>query len=225
MATVSFEKQVTAQPQGSPPRFARSRQMMDCLRQQWLYSEKRPRDIVFLALERLLPERPPLRQERQPPRQQRQPLRQQPQPMMLAQLTREAAALARDLSAQHDVAFDNWDSCARAVMKTLLLAEALRTPAGDVIVAGVSAPAALVGALQEDYRDAAEAFLLECIIRLLGDVTTRDHTALAHALFRQFDSRVPIEHLEDRLVILMARLADRLTLSGDVYIWQAPSLA
>jgi len=49
-------------------------------------------------------------------------------------------------------------------------------------------------------------------------VTVRDHRALAHVLFRQFDPEVPIGDLEDRVVILLARLADRVELQGDRYV-------
>ncbi len=80
-----------------------------------------------------------------------------------------------------------------------------------------SAQASTVGALREGFRELSEAFLLEFLIRRLGDVTTRDHTALAHALFRQFDPRVRRGDLEDRVVILLARLSDRIALSGDAY--------
>jgi hypothetical protein len=75
-----------------------------------------------------------------------------------------------------------------------------------------------VAALADDYRDRAEAFLLETIISRLGDVTVHDHTPLAHALFRQFDPCVPMHDLEDRVAILAARLADRVALDGDTYV-------
>jgi len=170
--------------------------MIEALRKEWLYSEKRPRDLLFTAIERLIRDRPP---------------------MMVSQLGREAALMARQLSAEAGFEFENWDAAARAVMKTLLMASALRTRDNRPIEFNIAAHAALVGGLADGYRDAAEAFLLEYLIGRLGDVTTRDHTALAHALFRQFDARVPIEDLEDRVVILLARLADRVVLSGDAY--------
>ena len=55
------------------------------------------------------------------------------------------------------------------------------------------------------------------LIDWLGNVTTRDHKALAHALFRQFDPGVPLYDLEDRVVILLARLADEVELAGERY--------
>jgi hypothetical protein len=178
------------------PRFARSRQMVDCLRNELLYSEKRARDVLFEAVARLVAERPP---------------------MMASQLTREATILAREISAEAGFEFENWDPTSKAVVKAMLLAEALLTPAGSPIQFGVAAQAAIVGGLCQEYCDRTEAFLLEFLIGRLGDVTTRDHTALAHALFRQFDPRVRREDLEDRVVILLARLEDRVVLAGKAY--------
>ena len=54
--------------------------------------------------------------------------------------------------------------------------------------------------------------MIEFLIEKLGDVSTRDHKALAHALFRQFDPSISMEDFEDRVVILLATLADRLVL-------------
>ncbi len=83
---------------------------------------------------------------------------------------------------------------------------------------GITAQATPVAGLRDGYQDITEAFLLETVVRRLGDVTTRDHRSLAHALFRQFDRDVPIEDLEDRVVILLAQLADRIELLDDTYV-------
>ena len=82
---------------------------------------------------------------------------------------------------------------------------------------GITAQATPVAALKPRYQDISEAFLLRFLIDRLGDVTTRDHTALAHVLFRQFDRGVPLEDLEDRVVILLAQLADDVELRDEVY--------
>lgn len=177
------------------PKFTRSRQMMECLRKEMLYSEKRPRDLLFSSMERLL--------ERQP--------------MMVAQLARESAVLARQLAAESGFEFEPWDPVSKAVVKTLLMSGALLTPDGDPIPFDIAAHAAIAAGLREGFRDAAEAFLLEFLIARLGDVTTRDHVALAHTLFRQFDPLVRREDFEDRVVILLAQLSDRVALSGDTY--------
>jgi hypothetical protein len=85
----------------------------------------------------------------------------------------------------------------------------------------ITAQATPVAIVRDEFKDTTEAFLLEILIRRLGDVTVRDHRALAHVLFRQFDREVPIEDLEDRVVVLLARLADRVELRGDRYIARA----
>ena len=196
MSTRTLPRAETIRRPSSSPKFARSGQMVDSLRKEWLYSEKRPRDVLFDAIEQVIAERPP---------------------MMVSQLAREAVRLARQLSSESGFEFENWDAVAKAVVKTLLMAGALETPGGDVIPFDITAQASVVGALRAGYRDLAEAFLLEFLIRRLGDVTTKDHTALAHALFRQFDASIRLEDLEDRVVVLLARLAEKVVLSNDAY--------
>jgi hypothetical protein len=162
--------------------------MADCLRKELLYSEKRPRDLLFKAIERILSEH-----------------------------TAEAGAAARRQAEASGFEFRHWDTASRAVVRSMLCAGVLLTSDGSVIVPGITAQATVVSGLLDGYQDITEAFLLQFLIEKLEDVTTRDHTALAHALFRQFDPGIPVEELEDRVVILIAQLADRLDLCGDRY--------
>lgn len=187
---------ITVRPgsnRGGAPRFARSGQMVECLRNALIYSEKRPRDLLFTAIEELLAERSPI---------------------MVTQLTRDAAARARAMSSQAGLTFDSWDAASKAVMRTLLMAGGLLGAGRVPIPFDVKAQASHAVALREGFRDRAESFLLEFVIARLGDVTSRDHTALAHALFRQFDPQISRDTLEDRVVILLAGLSGRVTLSG-----------
>ncbi len=184
--------------QSTSPRFARSGQMVNCLRQELLYSEKRARDLLFAAIAQLIGRLPE-------------------GSLIVARLTREAATRAREEAERAGYEFMNWDNAAKAVVKALLSSESLLDPGGQPILFSVSAHASPVGSLREDYQDRTEAFLLEFLLRRLGDVTVRDHTALAHALFRQFDRTIPMHDLEDRVVILLARIADRVALDGDTY--------
>ncbi|MFN2570900.1 MAG: hypothetical protein ABR537_04705 [Gemmatimonadales bacterium] len=172
--------------------------MADCLRRERVYSEKRPRDLLFAAIERLVEER-------------------RATPVIVSRLTREAAARARQQADASGFTFLHWDTVSRAVVKAMLGAGALLTADGRPIAPGITAQANVVAGVDERFRDLTEAFLLEVVITRLMDVTMRDHTALAHALFRQFDRSVPIEELEDRVVVLMAQLADRIELRGDWY--------
>jgi hypothetical protein len=145
--------------------------------------------------------------------------------IIVAALTREAATRARHEAQAAHLKFDRWDTAAKAVVKAMLGAGVLLSPDGDPIRPGITAGASAVATLQERYQDLTEAFLIGFVVQRLGDVTTRDHMALAHALFRQFDPRVPITDMEDRVVILLAQLADRVDLHGDTYVVRGgPSL-
>jgi hypothetical protein len=172
--------------------------MVDCLRRELLYSEKRPRDFIFAATEQLLRERGEA-------------------PMILSRLTRDATARARDLAIAAGLEFANWDTTGKAVVRAMLAAAALLTPDGEVVRPGVAALATLVASVRDGYRDLTESFLLEFLIKQLGDVTMRDHTALAHTLFRQFDRSISMEDQEDRVAILLAKLSDRVELCGQTY--------
>ena len=175
--------------------------MADCLRASLLYSEKRPRDALFRIIALLLADR-----ERSG------------EPMILSRLTREAARRARVRAQRAGFEFAHWDTVTRAVVKAMLSAGVLLGADGLPIEPGIAAQATPVAGLLAEYEDITEAFLLETLVRRLGDVTTRDHRALAHALFRQFDRDVAIEDLEDRVVILLARLSDRVELRDDTYV-------
>jgi hypothetical protein len=174
--------------------------MGDCLRRELLYSEKRPRDILFRAIERIVAE-----------------ARDGDDPKILSRLTREAAARARQQAGATGFEFGLWDTASKAVVKAMLCAGVLLAADGQPISPGITAQATPVAALKTRYQDITEAFLLRVLIDRLGDVSTRDHKALAHALFRQFDRGVPLEDLEDRVVILLAQLAVDVELRDEVY--------
>jgi hypothetical protein len=177
-----------------PGRNSRSRLMVECLRKEFVYSEKRVRDILFAEIAALLGGRP----ER---------------PIMVARLVREAAARARKHSEQTGFDFSNWDTAARATVNAMLGAGVLLTRDGVRIPLTVAAQATEATALAESFVDLTEAYLLDVLIRKMGDVTVRDHTALAHALFRQFDPTIPMSDMEDRVAVLLAMLWDRVVIS------------
>jgi hypothetical protein len=173
----------------------RSLQMINCLRDRFLYSEKRARDIVFRSLDDiLLGSRTGSRH------------------LIVSRLIREAATNARREAERIGFEFSNWDTVSRAVINAMLAAGVLLTDNDARIPAGIAALGTAIVGLKDDYRDRTEAYLLEFLIRNLGDVSTRDHRALAHALFRQFDRSIPMEDLEDRVAILLATLDGRVTL-------------
>jgi hypothetical protein len=172
--------------------------MVDCLRQDLLYSEKRPRDFIFAAIEQLLGENGET-------------------PMILSRLKRDATTRARELATAAGLEFSNWETTGTAVVRAMLGAGVFLTPEGEIVPSGVAAFGTEVASVREGYRDLTESFLLEFLITQLGDVTLRDHTPLAHALFRQFDPNVSMEDQEDRVAILLAKLSDRVELSGQTY--------
>jgi hypothetical protein len=175
--------------------------MGDCLRKELLYSEKRPRDILFRVIGQIVSDASDATE-----------------PKILSRVTRDAAARARQDAEATGFAFDKWDTVSKAVVKAMLCAGVLLGPSGEPIPPDITAQATPVTALRAGYEDLTEAFLLQFLIERLGDVGTRDHMALAHALFRQFDRGVPMEDLEDRVVILLAQLAARIELADEVYV-------
>jgi hypothetical protein len=174
---------------------SRSAQMVERLRRDVLYTEKRVRDRLFTAIETTLLK--------------------SPKPPMLSRLIRESADRARRQAAQDDFSFSNWEIAARAVSNAMLGARAFLALNEAPLEPGLRAQATIVASLKDGHRDLTEAYLLEFLITRLADVSARDHVALAHALFRQFDARVPIADLEDRVVLLLASLHDRITLRDD----------
>lgn len=183
--------------------FARSREMAACLRSELLYSEKRARDTLFLVIEEILADQERSGEQR-----------------IVSQVAREAAARAQ---AQMPPGADpvRWDVASKTVIKAMIGAGALLRPDGRPVPAGITAQATPVAGLRNGFRDLTEAFLLEVLIERLGDVGVRDHRALAHVLFRQFDREIPVGDLEDRVVVLLARLAGRVELQGDRYVARA----
>jgi hypothetical protein len=173
--------------------YARSAQMASALRTAFLYSEKRARDCVFAATESVL-------------------MTASPAPT-LAMLIRSTLQAARDHARLIQYDLLNSETVTRAVFNAMLRAEVLLALDGSSIRVDLRAYATRVRSLAPDFRTQTEAFLLEFLIGTLGDVGTRDHLALAHVLFRQFDPNVPMTDLEERLVTLLAAMEDRIDLS------------
>jgi hypothetical protein len=180
--------------------FARSREMAACLRKELLYSEKRARDTLFQVIDEILREQEQTGDRR-----------------IVSQLTREAAVRAARRTPPETAAV-RWDVASKTVVKAMVAAGALLRPDGRPVSPGITAQATPVARVLPEYRDITEAFLLQVLIERLGNITVRDHRPLAHVLFRQFDPHVPMEDMEDRVVILLARLAGRVELRGDRYI-------
>ncbi len=170
--------------------------MVACLRSNFLYTEKRPRDLLFDSLEKMLSEagdRPPI----------------------LAKLEREAARLAAQAASRQNIQYSNWGTASRALTNAMLHARVLLGLQDEVVPPGLAARATVVHRLANDFRETTEAYLLLVIIDQLKDVAVRDHTALAHALLRRFDRTVSLGEMEDQIVILLAKLHQQVTLLSD----------
>jgi hypothetical protein len=174
------------------PEYARSAQMAAALRQSFLYSEKRARDCVFAAVESTL------RNSKSEP--------------TLATLTRDSLQAARIYAKSIHYNLLNSEIVTRAVFNAMLRAGVLLGLDRQPLSVGLRAYAARVSALTPAFRDETESFLIEFLIGALGDIGSRDHLALAHVLFRQFDATIPMADLEDRLVALLGTMSDRIEL-------------
>ncbi len=171
--------------------------MINALREEFLYSEKRVRDILFRILEEKIGRGTNL---------------------TVSRLARELAAAGRQQVQDPAIEPTNWDVVSKATLNAMVGAGVLLDEEGRSIRLTIAAQATKVAKIVPDYADRTEAFLLETLLRKLGDVTARDHTALAHALFRQFDRTVCMEALEDRVVTLLAGMSDRIGLAkGGTY--------
>lgn len=169
--------------------------MIQCLRQSLLYSDKRMRDILFRAVKETIEESNRAGQK-----------------LSVAQLGRKIATAGRTAGKASELEPGNWDMTSKAVVNTMVRAGVLLDPDGSVVSPGVGADAAPVAGVVDGFERLCEAFLLEFLIVQLGDVSMRDHKALAHALFRQFDTNIPIEDLEDQVAALLS------TLQGSVHL-------
>ena len=170
--------------------------MIHCLRESLLYSEKRPRDMLFEVIEGALESKGA-----------------DETPLTVCRLTRVMADRVRLSAARSGFEFSNWHIASRAVMNAMIHAGVLLTDDDVVIPAGVAAQAARILRVKRGYKDLTEAYLIEFLIYKLGDVSLRDHRVLAHVLFRQFDPAISMADLEDRVSLLIASLADRITIS------------
>lgn len=177
--------------------------MVDCLRGQYLYCEKRARDFVFSAAESVMNET-------------------HGRKLLLHRLRRLSEERARADAARRQYVFTNWAVGTKTTLNAMLQAGAFLTRGGETLSASIASEAIEVGALQPDFRNRTERFLLEFLIRELGDVSMRDQTALAHALFRQFDDSIAMEDMEDRVAELLADLAGSVALQANgTYVYRS----
>lgn len=114
-----------------------------------------------------------------------------------------------------------WDAQVYFFCRLLVLSGTLRGPAG-VLTYGAGTDGTEVSEISESVMDDAEAYIIEYIIRDLGNVTEFEHVPMAHAVLREFDSAIDLGAQKDRVALLIAEIADRVTLDeSGVYVHRA----
>src|ERR1044072_6457021 len=122
--------------------------MVHCLCQEFLYSEKRPRDWLFRAMEEVILDSD-----------------QEAGPLIVAKLSRDAGQRARLSAASSNLELSHWQTASKAVINAMLAAGVLLSNGEKEITPGITAQATEVVALKPDYTEATEMYLLEFLIR------------------------------------------------------------
>ena len=105
--------------------------------------------------------------------------------------------------------------------RLLVFSGSLQGPAGP-LAHSAAADGTEVVEISPTVEDDAEAYLIEYIIRDLGNVTEFEHSPLAHAVLRQFDTGADMGALKDRVAFLISRIAERVSLDeSGTYIHRA----
>lgn len=139
-------------------------------------------------------------------------------PKSAGQLLREAAVFAQQEAAADGLTFQYWPAARGGVLQMMLRAGVLLDVDGNPVHSGIQARGTTVGSLKAQFEDECEAFLLSFVINELGDVTERDTTALAHALFKQSPKKASLDQLMDRVDELFNRFGDRISESDDGFL-------
>ena len=116
-------------------RSSRSGRMIHCLRESLLYSEKRPRDMLFEVIEGALESKGA-----------------DETPLTVCRLTRVMADRVRLSAARSGFDFSNWHIASRAVMNAMIHAGVLLTDDDVGDPAGVAAQAARILRVKRGYK-------------------------------------------------------------------------
>ena len=116
--------------------------MMNCLRQNLLYSEKLVRNVLFRAIEQVLLDN-----------------RNQAGAITFSRLVREASIRGRRDGETARIDGISWDMSARAVLNMMLNAGALLDRFGNPVPPGVAAHAAPIAGLHSECERLSEAYL------------------------------------------------------------------
>ena len=170
-----------------PEKYPRSRQMRASVQKAKLFNEKPIRDLLFKTVTQIVT------RER----------------LQLSALRR---TLAEESFAHSDFSDKmKWAAQVYFFCRLLVFSGTLQGSSGP-LSHGAAADGTEVQEISSTVEDDAEAYLIEHIIRDLGNVTEFEHCPLAHAILRQFDSTTDMGVLKDRVAFLISKISDRVTL-------------
>ena len=172
-----------------PEKYQRSRQMRASVQKARLFTEKPTRDLLFKTVKPIVSR----------------------QRLQLSALRRTLAEESFAASGYSDSDKLKWDAQVYFFCRLLVFSGSLQGAAG-ALSHGAAADGTEVHEISPTVEDDAEAYLIEYIIRDLGNVTEFEHCPLAHAILRQFDSAAEMGALKDRVAFLISRIADRVSL-------------
>ncbi len=173
----------------------RTEQIIECLKDEGIYAAKDIRDYIFKALHTKIENASPA--------------------LSLAQLKRKTLVAAEEEAKSAGVSFKYWYVATESVFKLMLLAGVLGDENGLPIVLGARPRVIKVAKIAPDFICICELFLLQHVLNTLKDVTERDCTALAHALFKEAPSKTTRDQMLDRVDQLFEKLGDRLLEDDD----------
>jgi len=165
----------------------RTEQMISCLKKRRIYSPKTIRDYIFKSLKETTTQSTLI-------------------PLSASQLNRQVCTTAQVQAKADGIAFDYWYAASDAVLEMMFAAGVLLDENKQPIRPSLQARGTRVHGIVPDFEDRCEAFLLEYLIKSLQDITQRDRTALAHALFKVDPKQKSIFDMQDRVDELLVQL-------------------
>jgi hypothetical protein len=132
----------------------------------------------------------------------------------VAQFLREVKDCAKAKADAATINFTYWPTAMDAILEMLLLSQSLAGPDGKPIKRGLQARGTVLTAIAEDFETKCELFLLRFLIQHM-QLTNRDRTSIAHALFKEGKAEKAHDQLEEQLDRLFTLLGDDLCESPD----------
>jgi hypothetical protein len=174
----------------------RTLEMIAALKHRRIYTGKQIRDYIFTALRSAM-EQPNLI------------------PLSTSQLVRQVCSAAEAQAKADGVSFTFWYAASDASFEMMLHAGVLLDENGKPIPSGIGSRGTKVHRIVPNFEDRCEVFLLEFLIKTLGNISSHDRTALAHSLFKVAPDKKSIYDMQDWVDELLVMLQDRISESED----------